>query len=129
MVAEQNPDLVDLAAASLKLAQARLQGLVLDSRGDITLRDALQAATSAISATNQLADNLKVVRQLRSTQLVERSDALQQSADAIAQGALATLTEATADLERQMHETQQEAVIALLGALAVTVLMGIQLSR
>jgi rsbT co-antagonist protein RsbR len=129
MVAEQNPDLVDLVAASLKLAQTRLQGLLLDSRGDITLHDALQAATSAISSTNQLADNLKAMRQLRSTQLVERSDALQQGADAIAQGALATLTGATADLERQIHETQQEAVIALLGALVVTVLMGIQLSR
>ncbi len=129
MVAEQNSQLADLAFASLKLAQARLRGLMLDSHGDITLHDALQATTSAITATGQLADNLKAMRQLRSTQLVERSDALQRSADAIAQGALATLTAATADLEREMRNTEQAAVIALLGALAVTVLMGIQLAR
>src|SRR6266545_66120 len=121
--------LADLAFASLKLAQARLRGLMLDSHGDITLDDALEATTLEITATGQLADNLKAMRQLRSTQLVERSDALQRSADAIAQGALATLTEATADLEREMRNTEQAAVIALLGALAVTVLMGIQLAR
>jgi len=129
MVAEQNPELADLTFASLKLARARLQGLVPDTHGDITLRDAVQAATSAISATGQLADNLEALRQLRSTQLVERSGALQQSADAIAQSALVSLTEASTDLERQMRETEQGAVIALLGVLVVTVLMGIQLSR
>jgi anti-anti-sigma factor len=129
MVAEQNPQLADLALASLKLAQTRLKGLVIDTNSDITLRNALDSVTQAISSTGQLATNLAALEQTRTTQLVERSGALQQSADAIAEGALATLTAATTDLQRQMRTTEQVAVAALLAALIVTIGMGIQLAR
>jgi anti-anti-sigma factor len=102
---------------------------VIDTKSDITLRDALGSATQAISSTEQLAANLAALQKTRTTQLVERSNALQQSADAIAQGALATLTAATTDLQRQMRTTEQAAVAALLAALLITVGMGIQLAR
>lgn len=129
MMAEQDPNLADLARASLKLAQARLQGLLLNSANDITLHDAFDATTQAISATNQLADNLVVLQKTRTTQLNERSKALQQSANAIAQGALDALTDATSDVGQQMRQTEQAAVVALFAALLITLLMGIQLAR
>ena len=129
MVAEQNPQLVDLALASLRLAKERLQGLEIASTNELSLHDAALSTTSAMSATQQLAENLTAMHTIRSTRLVERSDALQGSADAIARGALAALTQATAELEQQLRDTEQAAVIALLAALAATVLMGLRLSR
>ena len=128
MIAEQDAQIADLALASLKLAQRRLQNIA-DASGDLSARDALASATSAISATDQLAKNLTALSQIRTTHLADRSRALQQSADAIAQGALSSLTEATSDLEYQLRLTEQHAAIALLVALVITTLLGIRLAQ
>jgi anti-anti-sigma factor len=129
MMAEQDPNLADLARARLRLAKARLEGLALNSPGNTTLRDAVTATTQAISATNQLADNLALLKKARTTELNDRSNALQQSANAIAQDALGALTTATSDVGQQMRQTEQAAIVALLAALLVTLVMGIQLAR
>jgi anti-anti-sigma factor len=129
MMAEQDANLADLARASLRLAKARLEGLALNAPDNITLRDAVVATTQAISSTNQLADNLALLKKARTTELNDRSNALQQSANAIAQGALGALTGATSDVGQQMRQTEQAAIVALLAALLVTLVMGIQLAR
>ncbi|HRC77993.1 MAG TPA: hypothetical protein PLO33_20070, partial [Kouleothrix sp.] len=127
MLADQSPEMSGLALASLRLVEARLKTLQNPANRSITLDDALLATTQAISATAQLADNLTALQTIRSTELSERSNELQRSADAIAQGALANLTEATGAIELQMRATERATLAALALTLLLAALLGLRL--
>lgn len=129
MLADQSPEMSGLALASLRLVEARLKTLQNPANRSITLDDALLATTQAISATAQLADNLTALQTIRSTELSERSNELQRSADAIAQGALANLTEATGAIELQMRATERATLAALALTLLLAALLGLRLAR
>lgn len=117
-LAEQRSDLADLALTSLRLSQTRLQDLNRAQESDINLQSASDWTSQAISATIELAGSVNQLSTMRSGDLAERSGELQRSADAIAQGALGSLTGATERLEQRLRVAEQAAGIALLLTLA-----------
>lgn len=123
MVSAQNPGAANLVTSSLHRLQSRLESL--QTTDNTTLREALDETTKSISLTNELATNLTALQSIRATQLSERSSALQKSADVIAQGALATLTSGTHDIEARMRRNEQISIAALMGVFALAVLIGI----
>lgn len=129
MLADQSPEMSDLALASLRLAQMRLKTLQDSTDRSITLDDAIVSSSQAISATAQLAENLTALQTIRSTQLSERSADLQRSADAIAQGALANLTQATQSIEQQMRAVERGTLAVLAVTLMLAALLGARLAR
>lgn len=128
-LADQDRARADRALQQVELAQTMLARNARRPAPSSGIEEALAKSDSAVMFTRQLADNIGRVRATRDEQLAPQAAELKQQADAIAQGALGRLTDATADLERRVARAQQIAALALLATVVLATLFGLRLAR
>jgi anti-anti-sigma factor len=129
LIVEQDPTISEQAQRELKNARFMLQRHLEKAPDDTNLTGAMSAVSAAITSTQLLEHNIRIVSGLRTRSLTLHAWLVKESADAIAADALGTLTAATADLERQVRRTQQLAGLALLATVIAGLLVGLRLAR
>jgi rsbT co-antagonist protein RsbR len=107
----------------------RLRSDLLDRATASAVERVRENAQFSATTISQYMANLRQIRQQRHSLLTEQGGKLKAQADAIAEAALAELTVATTDLERQSRQTQQLTAVALVLTMLIAAAFGGLLPR
>jgi rsbT co-antagonist protein RsbR len=129
LVSDEDEQQGVLTVAELRKAHGLLERSAGRPSPSTAVQEAVRSVTSAISLTGELSQTIEDLQLARALQLNPRADDVRRSADLIASYVLGALTTATADLERQVYQTQQVAGGALVATVLTALLVGLRLAR